>query len=338
MRCRRHRDAYQIWVSEVMLQQTQVAAVEAYFDRFIDRFPTVAALAAAPEEEVLRQWEGLGYYRRARQMHAAAKQIVDQHGGRLPRDSATLQQLPGVGRYTAGAVLSIAHDAREPILEANSIRVLSRLIGYRDDPRRAAGQRTLWSLAAAVLPRKQVGRFNQALMELGSGVCSIKSPDCPACPARSLCAAFSQGLQQSIPAAGKRMQYTDLEEAAVVLRSGSKILLRRCGEDERWAGLWDFPRFEIDTTQSNPIERQIAAQLAELAGDIELGRQLATIKHGVTRFRITLHCYEATTPSPAPPPGAGSGNGASWKWTRPASLEQLPLSTTGRRIARLIAQ
>ncbi|GAG10844.1 unnamed protein product, partial [marine sediment metagenome] len=205
---RRSSDPYRVWLSEVMLQQTQVATVRDYFRRFVREFPTVHKLAAADEQEVLRLWEGLGYYRRARQLHAAAQQVVAEHGGRFPQEVRELQRLPGVGRYTAGAIASIAFDRRAPILEANTIRLLSRLTGYRDDPLKAAGQRLLWATAEEILPTKHVARFNQALMELGSLVCTPNEPKCDACPLASLCAANAAGLQKQIPRAKSQQQYT----------------------------------------------------------------------------------------------------------------------------------
>ncbi len=182
-----------------MLQQTQVATVRDYFQRFVAAFPDVHALAAADERQVLRLWEGLGYYRRARQLHAAAKKVVAEHDGRFPQDVDALQELPGIGRYTAGAIASIAFDQRAAILEANTIRLLSRLIAYRDDPLNAAGQRVLWQTAADILPQKNVARFNQALMELGSLVCTPADPRCDECPLAGVCAAYAAGLQHKIP-------------------------------------------------------------------------------------------------------------------------------------------
>ena len=193
---RQTRDPYRIWVSEVMLQQTQVETVKPYFQRFLKAFPNVKRLAAAKEEEVLRLWEGLGYYRRGRQLHAAAVKIVDEHGGRFPREVPSLLALPGIGRYTAGAIASIAFDRRAPILEANTIRLHARLIGYRQDPAKSAGQKLLWEAAEDVLPRKEVARFNQALMELGSLVCTPRRPRCEQCPVSNLCAVFAAGSRR----------------------------------------------------------------------------------------------------------------------------------------------
>ena len=291
---RRSKNPYRVWISEVMLQQTQVATVKDYFQRFVKTFPNVKRLAEADEQQVLRLWEGLGYYRRARQLRAAAQEIVAEHGGRFPRDVETLQTLPGIGRYTAGAIASIAFDQRAPILEANTIRLLSRLIAYREDPTKSAGQRLLWQTAEELLPRKEIAEFNQALMELGSLVCRPQQPDCEQCPAMGLCMAHEQGWENEIPAVGRKMQYVDVREAAVVVRKNGRVLLRLCAPEERWAGLWDFPRFEIDSEGPLFAGDELVEKVQEQTGIVvRPGALLKTIKHGVTRFRITLDCYEA---------------------------------------------
>lgn len=329
---RRTRDPYRIWVSEIMLQQTQVVTVVAYYQRFMARFEDVESLAAAPEEEVLRLWEGLGYYRRARQMHQAARLIVSEHGGALPPDSKTLQALPGIGRYTAGAILSIAHDAREPILEANTIRLLSRLAAYREDPTKGAGQKFLWNLATELLPEKHTGTFNQALMELGATLCTPRQPRCDECPVAAFCQTRELGLQESIPAPARKTQYEDLLEAAVVIWRKGKVLVRRCEPNERWAGLWDFPRFAIACRGGGALREELAEKVRELTGvTIEPGQRLATIKHGVTRFRITLACHEAQFVSSTRRP-----KNAEQSWLSPEKLTELPLSVTGRKISRLL--
>jgi len=193
---RRTRDPYAVWVSEIMLQQTQVVTVIDYFNRFLQTFPTIAALAAAPEEQVLRLWEGLGYYRRARQLHRAAQVIVREHDGKFPRTIDAVRSLPGIGRYTAGAILSIAFDAREPILEANTFRLYSRLLAYCGDPRGREGEKLLWEFASESLPNKGAGTLNQALMELGATVCTPRLPRCEVCPVVQLCPTFKAGLQE----------------------------------------------------------------------------------------------------------------------------------------------
>src|SRR5262245_2587154 len=212
---RRTRDLYAIWISEIMLQQTQVATVIPYWQRLLARFPDVASLAAADEHEVLRLWEGLGYYRRARQLHAAAKQIANEHNGRFPQEFAAVRGLPGIGRYTAGAILSIGLDQRLPILEANSIRVLSRVTAYRGEVATTAGQRHLWSVAESILPRQRCGTFNQALMELGSEICAPRAPQCDQCPVVELCGAHAKRLVDRIPTPPRPTKYEDVTEVAV---------------------------------------------------------------------------------------------------------------------------
>src|SRR4051812_30530518 len=238
---RRDLDPYRVWVSEIMLQQTQVATVVPYFERFITAFPTVVALAAAPEDDVLRLWEGLGYYRRARHMQHAAQQIMARHGGVFPTTLDEVRALPGIGRYTAGAILSIAYGAREPILEANTVRLYSRLIGYRGDVSSSPGQQLLWQFAHDVLPNEGAGTVNQALMELGSQICTPREPRCLLCPLSSLCVARARGWQQQIPKPKPRPQFEAVEHIALVVWRRNRILLVRRHDDARWARFWDFP-------------------------------------------------------------------------------------------------
>ena len=325
---RHTHDPYGIWVSEVMLQQTQVATVKSYFEKFWARFPTVQDLADADEADVLRLWEGLGYYRRARQLHRAAKVVVQEYDGVFPTEMNKVLALPGIGRYTAGAILSIAFDQRQPILEGNTIRVYSRLIGYRDDPRTSQGQRALWEFAEHVLPRKRCGAFNQAMMELGSEVCVPQNPDCQRCPLRRYCPTRENGWQGEIPApATRKIRYQDLHETAVIVRRKNQVLLRQCGEQERWAGLWDFPRF---ITDKEPKQRfQLAKRVQTLTGvDVEIGEHVTTIKHSITRFRITLTCYQAEYRQ-----GRLRRNGGC-QWVTPQKLTEMALSVTGRKLAR----
>ncbi len=331
---RRSKNPYRVWVSEVMLQQTQVETVKPYFQRFLKAFPTVKQLATADEQDVLRLWEGLGYYRRARQLHAAAQQVVAEFGGRFPNEVAILQSLPGIGRYTAGAIASIAFDRRAPILEANTIRLFARLLAYRDDPMKAAGQQLLWQTAEDVLPRKEVANFNQALMELGSLVCTPTAPQCHECPIASLCETNQHDLQDSIPPASRKPKLTDLFEAAVVVRKNKNVLLRRCAEGERWAGLWDFPRFELASEGPLFVQGELIAKVHEQTGvDIKPATLLTTIKHSVTRYRITLECYDAHWASGR----IVSGSAKSIRWFPARRLAEVPLSTTGRKIARLVS-
>jgi len=330
---RRSGDPYAIWLSEIMLQQTQVETVKPYFERFMKALPTIEALARAGAHEVLRLWEGLGYYRRAKQLHQAAEIIVAEHGGRFPRDPQIVRRLPGIGRYTAGAILSIAFDAREPILEANTLRLLSRLLAYAGDPRSGEGQRLLWAMAEILLPRRNVGRFNQALMELGSEVCTARVPRCPVCPLAVLCRANQQGRQQEIPRPKTRRLPESVREAAVVIWRGGRVLLLRWPEGRRWAGLWDFPRFPIESEQPAAIGRELVENVRALTGPtVAPGPHITTLTHGVTRFRITLECYQAEYVAR----GKRTATALETRWLRPAELNDYPLSSTGRKLADLL--
>lgn len=330
---RRTRDPYRVWLSEVMLQQTQVETVKAYYERFTATFPNVRALAAAPEEEVLRLWEGLGYYRRARSLHAAARRVVEEHDGHFPSDVPTLRTLPGVGRYTAGAIASIAFDQPAPILEANTVRLLARLVAYRGDATSESGRRPLWELAEQLVPPTGASRFNQALMELGALVCTPHAPRCGECPVRSLCAAHEHGVVHELGPTTKKVAFTELREAAVVVWNGPRVLVRRCAADERWAGLWDFPRFELEAAGPLLARDELAAGVFSLTGvRCAPGPLIKTFKHGVTRYRITLDCYRAERTggrlrSSAQRPA---------QWVDPHALDELPLSTTGRKLARML--
>lgn len=338
----RGADAYRVWISEIMLQQTTVAAVTPYYQRFLAAFPTVGALAAADEEAVLRLWEGLGYYSRARNLHRAAQVIVAEHKGRLPRDVAALQQLPGVGRYTAGAIASFAYGEPAAIVEANTLRLYSRLLGYAGDPRSAEGQTRLWAFAEGVLPRTGVGEFNQALMDLGATVCTPEEPGCEACPVMLHCAAFRTGRQREIPRRAKRMKLTDVIECAVVVVQGERYLVRRCRPGERWAGLWDFPRFAVgaeavrdgEATVTPALRSAAAAGVEQLtAVQPVITGWLTELRHGVTRYRIRLVCLRGeilrsrkVTQLPE-----------DVRWVTSRELAELPLSTTGRKLAQRIA-
>jgi A/G-specific adenine glycosylase len=323
-------DPYRVWISEIMLQQTQVATVIPYFERFLERFPDLQVLAAADEQEVLRWWEGLGYYRRARQLHRAAVQIVEEHQGVFPQEQAALLALPGIGRYTAGAILSIAFEQREPILEANTIRLLSRLLLLRESPASSASQQRLWQLAELLLPRVQVGTFNQALMELGSLVCVPQDPDCQSCPVRELCPTYEHALQDVIPATVKKPAVTAIREAAVMVQDQSRVLLRCCPPGERWAGLWDFPRFEVQHQRGKVLVRELEENVYQLTGiRISNPQRLQVIKHSVTRYRITLACYGSQW-DPALNDQENLADHV--QWVPIQDLENYPLSVTGRKM------
>ncbi|MHB1425811.1 MAG: A/G-specific adenine glycosylase [Gemmataceae bacterium] len=328
---RRDRVPYRIWVSEVMLQQTQVAAVIPYFEQFLRAFPTVQALANAEEHEVLRLWEGLGYYRRARDLHRAAREIVARHNGQFPDDPVLAASLPGLGRYTCNAVLSQAFDRRLPILEANSQRVLSRLFGLVEDPRRGAARRWLWQAAEKILPNREVGAFNQALMELGALVCTPSAPNCPRCPLASRCLARKLGQQESIPPRTTPPEILRVQEAAVVVRRGAEVLLVQRPLEGQWAGLWEFPHGPLlDGEPHDAAATRLPHQLTGL--QVKLGPELLTIRHGITRYRITMTCFEAEL--------AGGAFQSSFyvagRWLSLAALATYPVSSPQRRLARFL--
>jgi A/G-specific adenine glycosylase len=316
-----------------MLQQTQVATVIPYFERFLQAFPTLGALAAAEEQAVLRLWEGLGYYRRARDLHRAARLLAAEHGGRVPDDPAVFGALPGVGRYTAGAVLSQAFDRRLPILEANSERVLCRLLGVGDDPRGGAVRRRLWEEAERLLPVRGSGQFNQALMELGALVCTPRAPDCPACPLAERCVARREGLQEELPRKAEPPPVVLVQEAAVVVRRGRKVFLAQRPGGGRWAGMWEFPHGPLtDGETHEQAATRLLSALTGLQGD--LGAELLTVRHGVTRFRITMVCFEARHRRGA----FRSDFYVAGAWVEPAQLSAYPVSAPQRRVARALLQ
>jgi A/G-specific adenine glycosylase len=325
---RADRDPYRIWVSEVMLQQTTVAAVVPYFERFLSAFPTVHSLAAADEQQVLKLWEGLGYYRRARHLHAAARRIAETASGQLPNDPALWAELPGVGRYILGAVLSQAFDRRLPIVEANSRRVLTRLLGYRSDPRSGDGQKWIWSAAESLLPLKRAGDFNQALMELGALVCRNDSPSCGRCPLASHCLANRDGLQGAIPSIAARKPIVEVGEVAVAIRDGDKLLLgRRPPDAARWQNMWELPhgvRGQHEGVRS--AARRMAKELTGL--NVSIGRQIAVIRHGVTRYSITMTCFEATRQSGR----RRSPFFTELRWVAPSNWHEYPVSTPQRKL------
>jgi len=314
-----------------MLQQTTVVAVVPYFERFLTRFPTLAVLAAAKEEEVLRLWEGLGYYSRARNIHKSARRIVGEFGGIFPDDVDGLCDLPGIGRYTAGAIASFAFQIPAPIVEANTLRLYSRLLGFRGDPRSGAGQKLLWDFAARIVPRKDPGPFNQALMELGATLCTPDEPACPSCPVRRFCAASSDGLQHEIPAKAVRAAPTAVTEVAVAIQRDSKYLLLKRPAGERWAGLWDFVRFPWTADGSISAATLASAVRGQTGLSVAVGEAVTQIRHSVTRFRITLHCYRAEWAA-----GELNDSNREFRWVAPGRFSKFPLSMTGRKFSRLL--
>lgn len=335
---RNQPDPYRVWISEIMLQQTTVTAVIPYYERFFKRFPDVELLAQAEQADVLGLWEGLGYYSRARNLHKAARVIVEEHQGVFPDSIEGLQSLPGIGRYTAGAIASFAMGQSAPIVEANTLRLYARLMGMTGDPRSSAGQQQLWSFAEAILPSKKAGEINQALMDLGSQVCTPTDPDCSHCPLLNFCRAAEMGQQSEIPLPKQKTKITELQDICVAILDGNKVLLRQRQTDERWAGLWDFPRWTsvkgLPNLKPNllppaSLEQILADELTERTGyAVDQGPLAEIIKHSVTRYRIELFCFTATKVS-----GRKKAS-EPLEWIPLNQLDARPLSVTGRKFAK----
>ena len=327
-------DPYWVWVSEIMLQQTTTAAVGGYYYRFLERFPNVQALAAATDSEVLRYWEGLGYYRRATQLHRAAQVIVSEHGGAFPNTFEEVLSLPGIGKYTAGAICSIAYHQLKPILEANTIRLHARLLAYPDDPAKSAGQKLLWQMAELVLPTaSQSGQFNQALMDLGSMICTPKSPNCANCPVAALCRSAQQGLQHVLPALKTEKNIEERTEVALVIEKRAKYLMMRYPEGVRWAGLWDFPRYELNNDVTQYGNEEYCDNIKHQTGyQVVLHDQITEFRYVVTRFKITLKVFLAQT--------VGRKTCAKYQtdWVSNQGLADLALNSSGRKIAEMVCE
>ncbi len=280
---------YAVWVSEIMLQQTQVATVIPYFNRFLTRFPKVEALAAAQIDEVLHFWAGLGYYARARNLHRAAQIVVESHSGCIPKEPAELLSLPGIGRYTAGAILSIAYDLPQPILDGNVIRVLSRLFGVKGDPTSSENQKILWGLASELVPAESPGDFNQGLMELGAILCEPAEPKCERCPLLADCFAGNSLEPNALPETPPGRKTVKITQTSgILLNDRGEALLVQRPLHGLWGGLWEFPRASLLSGEL-PSEAAVRA-LKEFADQNVLAfGSVGTVAHSVTHHRITLH-------------------------------------------------
>ncbi|MEX0728208.1 MAG: A/G-specific adenine glycosylase [Planctomycetaceae bacterium] len=343
---RDERDPYRVWIREIMLQQTTVTAVIPYLQRFMQKFPTLAALANAEEADVLHAWEGLGYYSRARNLHRAARHLMTDHRGEFPRDAETLQSLPGIGRYTAGAIASFAFGARAPIVEANTLRLYTRLLGYRHSPKTSSGQSVLWNFAARILPAESPGRFNQALMDLGAVICTAENPACTSgCPLQSQCRAFAASEQHLIPLPAARPAIESTIEVAVAVRDGDRFLLKKRPHGVRWAGLWDFPRYALGTDpapEASLTSRDVSRQWRDaerLFSDewnlpVIFNRHVTEIVHHVTRYRIRLICFLADIDRPTP---STMPEAIEHVWIPADRFVEYAMPVSGRKLAKLIA-
>ena len=316
---------YHVLVSEAMLQQTQVATVISYFQRFIARWPTLADLAAADEQEVLKLWAGLGYYSRARNLHRCAQKIVEQFGGDVPHKVEVLLTLPGVGRYTAGAIASLAFDQHAAIVDGNVIRVICRLDRIETDPRTSSmTMEAVWQRAQAILPPRHCGDFNSALMELGATVCRPQNPACLTCPVRTHCQAADDGVQNQIPPPRQRQPSPLHRRWTFCIRRGQRYLLQRRPLRGRWGGLWQFPTVEADGDRMSA-----AAAASKLIGEpVAVVHPMGSINHTLTHRRYEFEVFHISS--------AGREMGADGQWLTLPEIDLQPLSRPQQKIRKML--
>jgi A/G-specific adenine glycosylase len=328
---RRQEDVYAVWVSEVMLQQTQVATAAPYFERWMERFPTIAALAEADEQEALRYWSGLGYYARARNLHRAARHIVERFGGIVPADRAALLATPGIGPYTVGAILSVGFGLPAAIVDGNVARVLSRVFALPDDVRSPAGRARLWDIAERLLPETGAGDYNQALMELGATLCTPRRPVCSACPLRAVCQAAAHGDPEAWPRnAPRRRLVSETHAAAVLIHDGGALLGLR-GQGGRYAGLWEFPTVVCAEGEGTAdAAARAASRLVGVNG--APSEPIASVRHVVTHHAIRLVAHEVRIGAEQPEP-LGYERLA---WASLAGAPRYPMSSPQTKLFGLI--
>jgi len=333
---RRTGDPYAIWVSEIMLQQTQVKTVIPFWQRWMERLPTIESLARARSQTIHKLWEGLGYYTRVRNMQKAARVIVRERGGKFPADYEAVLSLPGIGRYTAGAICSIAFNQPTPILDGNVIRVLTRLFGIPGDPKEKTANDLLWERSerlvklAASIPSK-IGKergtrscslLNQALMELGALICTPRQPKCDSCPVRKFCVATREGLTETLPEIKSRPATTRRSFVAFVLSDRERFLIRQRPQGVVNGHLWEFPNLERNG-------HSLREECRLLGGDPDSLRPLCEISHSITRYRISLKAYQAVAK-------ASPGRNGEGKWLMLSELDRLPFTSAHKQILKFI--
>jgi A/G-specific adenine glycosylase len=327
-----HSDPYAIWVSEIMLQQTRVETVIPYFLKWMQTFPTVSGLAHASESDVLSVWEGLGYYSRARNLRVSAQKIMEEHGGKLPDNLKDLIKLPGIGRYTAGAIASIAFNKDITTLDGNIRRVFARLFDVEEIVNSPAGEEKIWDLLQNELPKGKAGDFNQALMDLGATICTPQSPDCPICPLLGICLARSKGIEEQRPILKNKPvqpQFTSI--CAIIKKNDSFLLLRRPSKG-LLGGLWEFPNDRIVSEGDEFETQQIQLLSSQYGMEVKILEKRAIIKHAYTHFRVILHAYScAWVADIAELPGTCS-------WVTRNKLLNYPMGKIARKISRMIIE
>ncbi len=329
---RGHPDPYAVWVSEIMLQQTRVETVIPYFERWLVKFPTVSDLAMAPQQDVLNLWEGLGYYSRARNLHKAAQVIVEEYAGFLPKEAAKLQKLPGIGRYTAAAVASIAFGQDEAALDGNIRRVLARVFNVDIPARSKEGEALLWDLAAENLPAGQAGDHNQAIMDLGATICLPKNPDCDHCPLLDICEAKALGVQPERPVKKPKAKIPHHTVTAAVFQRNDKIMIVQRPPTGLLGGMWEFPGGKQEPGEDLPtcLKREICE---ELGVDIQVGAPFGIYQHAYTHFKVTLHAFLCDLNGHEP----HLYEHTDLRWVTAAELADFPMGKIDRRISNRLS-
>ena len=322
------RDPYRVWLAETMLQQTRVDTATPYFERFVAAYPTVGALAAAPLDDVLVLWEGLGYYSRARNLHAAARLVASEHGGQIPRTAEAFGALPGVGPYTTAAVLSLAFGVPLAVLDGNVIRVVARVFAVPDDARAPATRAALQRLATRLLDTNRPGRWNEAVMELGATICTPKRPACPVCPINGVCAAFAAGTPEAFPVVSARKKVPEATVAvAIITDDAGRVLLQRRPESVMLGGLWEFPGGKVEPGETP--EAACAREVREELGvEVTVGREAAVVTHTYSHLRVRIHAFRCRIASGEP----RTVTGEPMRWLAPDALESVAVPRASRKI------
>ncbi|MHB8133743.1 MAG: A/G-specific adenine glycosylase [Anaerolineaceae bacterium] len=330
---RNHPDPYAIWISEIMLQQTRVESVIPYFNRWIQNFPNISSLAKADQQEVLKLWEGLGYYSRARNLHNAAKIILDSFGSIMPDDPKLLESLPGIGKYTSRAIASMAFGKDYATLDGNIRRVLSRVFNLEIPARSPEGEKKLWQFAEENLPPGRAGDYNQAIMDLGASYCSPRNPRCMICPIHKLCQAYSLGLQEQRPIMPHKEQIPHyVVTAAIIIRDG-KVLIAQRPNSGLLGGMWEFPGGKMNDGETlvQCLEREIKE---ELDCNISVGEEFGVYQHAFTHFRITLHAFLCIVVNGVPSPIEAN----QIAWVKSSDLSNYPMGKVDRQISQRLAK
>jgi A/G-specific adenine glycosylase len=322
---RRTKDPYAIWLSEIMLQQTRVETVIPYYDRFLAAYPTVQSLAEAPLEDVLTKWSGLGYYRRARTLHAAAQQVSRERGGIFPREASELREIGGIGPYTAGAVASIAFDRAAALVDGNVARVFARIFAVNDDVRKPAGNAKIWKIAEELVPKKNPGDYNQALMELGALICTPRAPRCLLCPVHDLCEARNRGLENDLPIMGAKKAPRAWSRAALVVQRAGEVLLVKRRGDRLFGGMWEPPAVDVEKKSDRPpraLEKMVGLKDVEYTEKEEVKHVLSHRKMDVAVF--AAHAKKITF--------VPTDEYDEARWVSLEALAELPTSTLCKKI------